>query len=227
MANRAYLYSLSNRPESYADRPETISGLSEWPYAVPFSYRAIMSGHPQICASLISEGFDGEEQGKKSRIFAISGDFAVGYARVKRLCNALRAVASSAPELLAAIDPMLAFLDAHRNTHLLLETIELDMMTAEEDEAALRVHVEQEATASNAASPATTNQTMQLTCLSSQPLSNQKTSVVSVESSTLALDGDHVFFAFAGSGCGEDYAVSVLCAQGDGGWVGGDAGATP
>jgi hypothetical protein len=44
MANRAYLYSLSNRPTSYTDRPETITGLSEWPYAIPFTYRVLLSG---------------------------------------------------------------------------------------------------------------------------------------------------------------------------------------
>ena len=53
MANRSYLYSLSNRPASYADRPETICGLSEWPYAVPFSYRLLMSGDPQGVADAV------------------------------------------------------------------------------------------------------------------------------------------------------------------------------
>lgn len=85
MANRAYLYSLSNRPISYADRPDTISGLSEWAYAVPFSYRVLMSGNPQLCASLVSDGFDGEPADRKTKLYAISGDFEAGFARLKRL----------------------------------------------------------------------------------------------------------------------------------------------
>ena len=61
MANRSYLYSLSNRPTHYTDRPETICGLSEWPYAVPFMYRLLMSGDPQLCASLIADGLEDDE----------------------------------------------------------------------------------------------------------------------------------------------------------------------
>ena len=70
MANRSYLYSLSNRPTSYADRPETISGLSEWPYDVPFIYRLLMSGDPQLCASLVSDGLDDDEPGSRTRLYA-------------------------------------------------------------------------------------------------------------------------------------------------------------
>ena len=75
MSNRAYLYSHSNRPTADADRPETISGLSEWSYAVPFSYRVLMSGDPQLCSSSISDGFDSEPAGAKTKLYAISGDF--------------------------------------------------------------------------------------------------------------------------------------------------------
>lgn len=56
MANRCYLYSLSNRPTSYSDGPESISGQSEWSYVVPFSHRALMSGDPQLCSSLVDGG---------------------------------------------------------------------------------------------------------------------------------------------------------------------------
>ena len=84
MANRSYLYSLSNRPAAYVDRPETISGLSEWPYDVPFMYRLLMSGDPQPCASLVSDGMEDEEPGSKTRLYAISGVFEPGYARVRR-----------------------------------------------------------------------------------------------------------------------------------------------
>ncbi len=144
MANRSYFYSLSNRPTSYADRPETISGLSEWAYAVPFSYRLLMSGDPQLCASLISDGFEDEPDDKKSKLHAISSPFDEGYARLKRFAEVLRPlVAESAPALAGQLDETLSFLEAHRDRYLLLETVELDTMM-EEGEAALRACVEEE-----------------------------------------------------------------------------------
>jgi hypothetical protein len=144
MANRAYLYSLSNRPTSYADRPETLSGLSEWAYAIPFSYRVLMSGDPQLCASLVSDGFDGEPASRKTKLHAISGDFEVGFARLERFISVVHPLtASSSPELIAGLDETLAFLESHRDRYLLLETIELDSMTCE-GEAELRACVERE-----------------------------------------------------------------------------------
>lgn len=90
MANRSYLYSLSNRPTHFTDRPETISGLSEWPYAVPFMYRLLMSGDPQLCASLISDGLEDEEPDQRTRLPAISSTFEPGLARVKRFAEIVR-----------------------------------------------------------------------------------------------------------------------------------------
>jgi hypothetical protein len=143
MANRSYLYSTSNRPESYEDRPETISGLSEWPYAVPFSYRVLMSGDPRLCASLISDGFEDDPPERRTRLYAISGEFDTGHARLTKFCAALRSVGAGAADLQRAIDETLTFLDAHRDRYLLLETIELDTMV-ESAEDALRAAVEQE-----------------------------------------------------------------------------------
>lgn len=140
MANRSYLYSIGNRPSSYADRPETISGLSEWPYAVPFSYRVLMSGDPRLCASLISDGFEDDPPERKTRLHAISAEFDTGFARLKKFCAAVPAVSA---DLSAALDETLTFLDKHRDRYLLLETIELDSMT-ESSEAGLRACVEQE-----------------------------------------------------------------------------------
>ncbi|RBL84741.1 hypothetical protein DDE05_21990 [Streptomyces cavourensis] len=190
MANRSYLYSLSNRPTSYADRPETISGLSEWAYDVPFIYRLLMSGDPQLCASLVSDGLDDDEPDSRTRLYAISSPFEPGFERVKRFAEILRVAvavlppaASAAPaappapasffarlkrlfspaakaassipvqaattsyappsNLLVALNETIAFLEAHRDRYLLLETIELDIMS-ESGEAALKASVEQE-----------------------------------------------------------------------------------
>ncbi|GKX58592.1 DUF7822 domain-containing protein [Leminorella grimontii] len=144
MANRSYLYSLSNRPTSYADRPETISGLSEWGYCVPLSFRILMSGDPMLCPSLVSDGFDEEPEDKKTKLYAISSDFETGFLRLKKFFTILNAaVGDKAPYLSEEIDDALAFLEAHRDSHLLLETIELDMMTAA-DESALKQSVNDE-----------------------------------------------------------------------------------
>ncbi|MGL6073377.1 MAG: hypothetical protein ACRC8S_04340 [Fimbriiglobus sp.] len=143
MANRAYIYSISNQPSSYADRPETISGLSEWAYMIPLSYRVLMSGNPRLCASLISDGFDGELPEQKTRLYAIVGDFDAGYARLKKLLSLVRIVGSASPALGECIDETLEFLESHQDRYVLLETIELDSMTAD-GEAELLASVQNE-----------------------------------------------------------------------------------
>ncbi|TDV57763.1 hypothetical protein [Actinophytocola oryzae] len=142
MANRSYLYSLGNRPRSYADRPETISGLSEWAYAVPFSYRVLMSGDPALCASLVSDGFEDDPPDRPTRLHAISGEFDAGHARLRKLLAAVRAVTGSTA-LSVALDETERFLAEHRDRFLLLETIELDSMTEESGDG-LRASVERE-----------------------------------------------------------------------------------
>lgn len=143
MANRSYLYSLSNRPKSYYDRPETITGLSEWPYAVPFTYRVLMSGDPQLCASLVSDGFEDEPKRKKSKLHAISSTFDTGFDRLTKFFEVVRSLSGKSRQLLGWLDETVAFLESHRDRYLLLETIELDCMT-EDKEAALRACVEKE-----------------------------------------------------------------------------------
>jgi len=143
MANRSYLYSLSNRPTSYADRPETISGLSEWPYAVPFSYRVLLSGDPRLCASLVSDGFDNYTPERKTKLHAISGEFDTGFARLRKFSAAVRAGSGGSAGLHAGLDEAEKFLDTHRDRYVLLETVELDVMT-EDSEAGLLARIEEE-----------------------------------------------------------------------------------
>lgn len=141
MANRSYLYSLSNRPTSYDDRPETISGLSEWAYAVPFSFRVLLSGNPRLCPSLISDGFEDDPPDQKTKLYAISGDFEAGYARLRKFMAAVRAIGSAA--LITALDETTAYLDQHRDEYVLLETVELDCMS-EDSADGMRACVERE-----------------------------------------------------------------------------------
>jgi hypothetical protein len=113
-----------------------------------------MSGDPQLCSSLISDGFDGEPPQKKSKLYAISSDFESGFARLKRFFSVLRPlIGGAAPDLISGLDETTAFLEAHRDRYLLLETIELDCMTHER-EAELRTCVEEEIKASLAAGAA-------------------------------------------------------------------------
>ncbi len=214
MANRSYLYSLGNRPTSYYDRPETISSLSEWAYDVPFVYRLLMSADPQLCASLVAEGLDDDEddetedddaveagdrdadeeagededEDRAPRLHAISSPFAPGLERVRRFAEIVKIIAMAAPAAQPApapiaapppvsllgrlarmfstapapapveaplpapatvehlpgwLDETIAFLEENRDAFLLLETVELDMMSAAE-EAGLRACVEEE-----------------------------------------------------------------------------------
>ena len=125
MVNRAYLYSLDNRPVSYFDRPERASGLSEWPGAVPISYRILASGNTQICSSLIANGL-----------------------RFLRFIDVIRFVSGSshfeAPKLLDETISTRTFLDLHMNKYVQLETVELDILSGG-DEAMMREMVEAEA----------------------------------------------------------------------------------
>lgn len=147
MANRSYLYSLSNQPTSYTDRPDSISGLSEWPYNIPLSYRILLSGNPKLCASLISDGFESDPPDNKTQIYAVSGDFEVGFLRLKKFIEIVRLLATEKSELLASmLGETIDFLEKHQDRYLLLETIELDCMD-EDEETALRACVEAEISA--------------------------------------------------------------------------------
>lgn len=145
MVNRAYLYSLDNRPVSYFDRPERASGLSEWPGAVPISYRILASGNTQICSSLIANGLEGAPDVK---VYAINGEYDVGFARFLRFIDVIRFVSGSshfeAPKLLDETISTRSFLDLHMNKYVQLETVELDILSGG-DEAMMREMVEAEA----------------------------------------------------------------------------------
>ena len=146
MANRVNLYSLSNRPTSYADRPETVSGLADWAWDVPFSFYALTSGDPQRCASLLTDGLydddsdDGDGDGGASppkrtvtNVYAVSGTFEAGFARLKRFLDVVRVIGQGVPYLAEQIDETSTFLAAHQDAFLLLETIEVDSMSSNDE----------------------------------------------------------------------------------------------
>lgn len=128
MANRAYLYSLSSRPQSYSNRPETIRGLSEWNYRIPLSFLILVSGSTEVSASLISDGFDDEPRGRKTRLPALTGRFDQGVKRLERFAAVAKLLGAESKALATACDETFAFLEQQRDAFILLETIELDTM---------------------------------------------------------------------------------------------------
>jgi hypothetical protein len=103
-----------------------------------------MSSNAQLCASLVSDGFDGEPANRKTKLHAISSEFDLGFSRLKQFFSVLRPlVVDTSPDLTTELDEAVTFLESHRDRYLLLETIELDCMM-HEGEAALRGCVEAE-----------------------------------------------------------------------------------
>jgi hypothetical protein len=139
-----------------------------------------MSGDPQLCASLVSDGLADKSDGEptsKTKLYAISSRFDLGFERVKRFTAIVRTLIAQAPAptsppavgilrrifapqraaTLAAstvkpasvahlsgwLDETIKFLESHRDQYLLLETIELDIMS-ESEESKLRACVEEE-----------------------------------------------------------------------------------
>lgn len=142
MANRSYLYSLTNQPKSYYDRPDSINGLSEWAYEVPLAYKILMSGNPQRCASLISDGFDEEEE--KTPLYAITADFDVGFQRLLKFKSIVEPLIFAEDDgIQQEINEGFNYLTESRLPYLLLETIELEIMcTNDKDE--LRENVDKD-----------------------------------------------------------------------------------
>lgn len=56
-----------------------------------------MSGDPQLCASLVADGFDSDEPEGKTALYAISSHFDTGFARVKRFTEIVRAAVADLP----------------------------------------------------------------------------------------------------------------------------------
>ncbi|MNO51763.1 hypothetical protein D3C76_421650 [compost metagenome] len=49
--------------------------------------------NPRLCASLVSDGFEDDAPGNKTRLYAITGSFASGYSRLERFAAVLRRAA--------------------------------------------------------------------------------------------------------------------------------------
>lgn len=173
MANRYYLYSVSKRPLSFQDRPDQINSVSEWAYLVPFTFRVLMSGKPELVASLLyenleeyddaelSEEFESDleldsdldfeptdeneyEVGLNNKLYAISSVCEIGIQRLEKINRILKFLELPiAGELSDRLTAMLEFISEKKLNFFQLETIEVDIMS-ESDYQPLRECVEQE-----------------------------------------------------------------------------------
>ena len=128
MANRSYLYALTNQPTGFEDRPERVTGLTEFPYAIPFVSSLLVSVDTTVSTSLIAPGLDGDDPARPTRLPALSAPMAPGVDRLERFLAAVRAAAPEAQSLHRDGEEALEFLAGHREEFLQLETIELDIM---------------------------------------------------------------------------------------------------
>lgn len=102
MANRSYLYTTSFAPDSDAARTpaDRVSGISEWPYAIPLVFRILVSVDPRPCRSLIWTDHPD--------LLAISGRCGPGIARLEQFLARI-----DHPALGSSADDAIAFLHAH------------------------------------------------------------------------------------------------------------------
>lgn len=136
MANRSYLFSISNQPTCYADRPETVIGLSEWNYKIPLSYMILASGNTALSASLIAlppEGYANSPE--HVEYYALTGNFEIGFNRLKKFLNVLSAIfKNKGLSIESEISETIEFLNENHSNFIYLETVELDMMMLEKVE---------------------------------------------------------------------------------------------
>lgn len=140
MANRSYLYSISNQPNNHNDRPDIAYGLSEWAYSIPLIHRILMSGDPKRCESLIFSGlenddFDEDEdeceidEEQDLPLYAVTSHFESGYKRLKKFLSILEVLFSDIEsDIIDNIQETICFLEKNKLPYLILDTVEIDMM---------------------------------------------------------------------------------------------------
>ena len=136
MANRTYLYATDLIPmHSNAGAKRKIIGLSECKYELPFTFRLLIAGDPQLCLSNIWHFRT--EAGALPHPLALASSFAAGLDRA-RTFHALLVH----PVARECFGEVLAFLDRPENqqTHLLLELGEYLSMFEDDDEPKGKLH---------------------------------------------------------------------------------------
>ncbi|MFC0179511.1 DUF7822 domain-containing protein [Thorsellia kenyensis] len=133
MANRSYLYSTSQQSCLLGENNLVIKDLSEWNYDIPLSYFILVSGNSTLCPSLLTDTF--KESIAGDHVFALSGDFNIGYARLVKFLSTLDVLFSkNEKSIKTEIQNTQSFLQQYKNNYIYLETIELDVMGFDESE---------------------------------------------------------------------------------------------
>lgn len=118
MANRSYLYSADNLPESPEwSAKKALHGISEYNYDIPLVFKILLTGNPAKCRSSIWEA---------PEKIAIAGDYLHGRANLTKYLGRI-----SDPVARPFIDEALQFLNApaHSRNHFILECGEIFDLT--------------------------------------------------------------------------------------------------
>jgi hypothetical protein len=124
MANRSFLYAMDRLPSSWSDAPGQATGLSDWAYDIPLSYRLLVSGQPRVCAWLGHDDTDDPP-------LALAGEADGGHSRLCRFLDLLAATpeASGDAEFLSNCAETKALLASHRLGYYYLDTSEIDCLS--------------------------------------------------------------------------------------------------
>jgi len=130
MANRSYIYTAEKIPKIFDDTAAKLSDLGEWPWVTPFLFYLLISDNPRLCPSQISDGLTTDQDGQKTDLFAVAGEFKKGARRAKKFLRLLRAIAKDpTSDLFRAAVETEQVLKEKRNRYIVLETVELDAMS--------------------------------------------------------------------------------------------------
>lgn len=127
MANRSFLYAMDRVPSSRSDPPPgQATGLSDWAYDIPLSYRLLVSGQPRVC--VLYDVYDDTDDPP----LALAGEADGGHGRLCRFLDLLAATpeASGDAEFLSNCAETKAFLASHRLGYYYLDTTEIDCLSS-------------------------------------------------------------------------------------------------
>jgi hypothetical protein len=127
MANRSVLYAMDRVPSNRSDPPGKATGLSEWGYDIPLSYRLLVSGQPRVCA-LVGVLYGDTDDPP----LALAGEADGGHSRLCRFLDLLAATpeASGDAEFLSNCAETKAFLASHQLGYYYLDTSEIDCLSS-------------------------------------------------------------------------------------------------
>ena len=118
MADRSYLYSSDNPPESLEwSMKKALHGISEYRYDIPLAFKILLTGNPMACRSSIWETPDK---------IAITGNYSTGVENLAKYVGRI-----SDPAALPLVDETFKFLNSSKRVrkHFILECGEIFDLT--------------------------------------------------------------------------------------------------